>query len=482
MAYKCYYGKSSTSAADFMSQLYGFLEAMGWTKTKGLELEDAAAFQTNHAYSQGDMVKPTTANGYIYICSTAGTSHAATEPTWGTTIKGETTSNTAKFRCYPVGRVYSSNAESGLEPISYIYLYPITNECRAFFIGAAGLAQWISATWLICGYTHGNGPSTSYSMLTGFATNPTYFWVYGNKDVVMIQALTGTTYNFSGFGFIEPIFTQRTVLTSAATAGSAVNLAVASSADVKVDQWLQIYGAAEEGRDKLVVSAIPDSTHITVTTLPRNYSSGSWIGINPHRPFLQNIGTVAFGQTLFGYMPMDVVGTGYLTAAGAQNEYYVFNQFGLNELKPDYRYQKYLLRPLYVYGGEGSGSPFHPVGYLPPAVILASSMTVASLDLFLVYDGYSYPVSGIATAGAATTLTDTGKSLTTNAWIGKILVITAGTGVGQTRNIISNTATEFTVNAWVTNPDNTSQYVVVDEAWRALGNGALGVALMKEII
>jgi hypothetical protein len=481
MAYKCYYAKSSTSAADFMSQLYGFLEAMGWTKTKGLELADAAAFQTNHAYSQGDMVKPTTGNGYIYICSTAGTSHAATEPTWGTTIKGETTSNTAKFRCYPVGCVYSSNAESGLEPTSYIYLYPITNECRAFFIGAAGLAQWISGTWLICGYAHGNSPSTSYSMLTGFATNPTYFWVYGNKDVVMIQALTGSTYNYAGFGFVEPIFTQRTVLTSAATAGSAVNLAVASSADVKVGQWLQIYGAAEEGRDKVVVSAVPDETHITVTTLARNYSSGSWIGINPHRPFLISIVTSMLCDP-YGYMPLEAVGTGFLVTNSSAHDYWAFSQFSVKaELAPAYRWQKYLLQAIYIVAGEASVG-FTPLGYLPTSVILMSQKTAAALDLFLVYDGYSYPVSGTATAGAATTLTDTGKSLTTDAWLGKILVIIAGTGVGQTRNIISNTATEFTVNAWTTNPDNTSQYVVVDEAWRVLGNGGTGVPFMKEII
>ncbi len=48
------------------------------------------AWQAGHAYSLNDVVKPTTANGYQYICATAGTSHASTEPTWtvliGTTI------------------------------------------------------------------------------------------------------------------------------------------------------------------------------------------------------------------------------------------------------------------------------------------------------------------------------------------------------------------------------------------------------------
>jgi len=45
-----------------------------------------SAWQTNHAYAVKDVVRPTTANGYQYICTVAGTSHATTEPTWTTLI------------------------------------------------------------------------------------------------------------------------------------------------------------------------------------------------------------------------------------------------------------------------------------------------------------------------------------------------------------------------------------------------------------
>lgn len=480
--YKCYYRLSSSSASDFINQFYAAIEAMGWVKAKGLELADAAAFQTSHAYAQGDMVKPTTGNGYIYICDVAGTS-AASEPTWATTIKGETTSGTAKFRCYPVGRIYSSNAESGVEPANYLYFYITSADFRAFQIGAIGVAQWVSATWLITQYQHGNSPTTSLLLLNGFATNPTYFWIYGNKDAVVVQNLVGSTYYYTSFGFLIPIFTQRTVLTSAATAGSNVNLAVASSANVLVGQWLQIYGISEEGRDKVVVSAVPDATHITVTTLARNYSSGSWIGINPHLPYIASQVSAGLTTFLYSYMPIENAGTGYIVACSSANELYVYSQFSGVELAPDWRFQKYLLYPFYVYAGERSSTPgYHPMGYLPSAVMLGSRQAVATLDLFLVYDGYSYYVSGTATAGGATTLTDTGKSMTVNAWAGKILVITGGVGVGQTRQIISNTVTEFTVNAWETNPTSSSQYVVVDEAWRALGTGAVGVPLVNEIL
>ncbi len=60
-----------------------------------------------------------------------------------------------------------------------------------------------------------------------------------------------------------------------------------------------------------------------------------------------------------------------------------------------------------------------------------------------------------------TTLHDSGKSWGVNQWSGNLLVITAGTGNGQSRQIASNTADMLTVNtAWTTTPDATSQYAV----------------------
>ena len=69
--------------------------------------------------------------------------------------------------------------------------------------------------------------------------------------------------------------------------------------------------------------------------------------------------------------------------------------------------------------------------------------------------------SGTATAGAATTLTDTSKVWVTNRWAGGTLTLTGGTGSGQTRTISSNTATAITVSpAWTTNPAAGTTYTV----------------------
>lgn len=73
--------------------------------------------------------------------------------------------------------------------------------------------------------------------------------------------------------------------------------------------------------------------------------------------------------------------------------------------------------------------------------------------------------SGTATAGAATTLTDSGKSWGVNDWAGFVVAITGGTGSGQYRGISSNTATELTVpTSWTTNPDTSSTYAIYSNA------------------
>lgn len=45
------------------------------------------------AFAAGDIVRPTTGNGYVYRAQGAGTSHATTEPTWPTTLGDEVTDN-----------------------------------------------------------------------------------------------------------------------------------------------------------------------------------------------------------------------------------------------------------------------------------------------------------------------------------------------------------------------------------------------------
>jgi len=91
-------------------------------------------------------------------------------------------------------------------------------------------------------------------------------------------------------------------------------------------------------------------------------------------------------------------------------------------------------------------------------------------------NGFQSFATGTATAGGATTLTNSAKAWGTNQWANSCQVrISAGTGLGQIRPVVSNTATALTVAAWTTNPDATSQYSLEgnDDFLYYLGNNAV---------
>lgn len=68
---------------------------------------------------------------------------------------------------------------------------------------------------------------------------------------------------------------------------------------------------------------------------------------------------------------------------------------------------------------------------------------------------------GTASAGAASTLTDATRSWEVNCFARRMVAIISGTGAGQYRYVVSNTATTLTVDAaWTTNPDTTSEYEI----------------------
>ena len=68
------------------------------------DLRPTANWAIATVYAVNDMVYPTTANrnAHAYICTVAGTSHAATEPTWPTAEAGTVTDGTVTWKEYTV--------------------------------------------------------------------------------------------------------------------------------------------------------------------------------------------------------------------------------------------------------------------------------------------------------------------------------------------------------------------------------------------
>lgn len=81
-------------------------------------------------------------------------------------------------------------------------------------------------------------------------------------------------------------------------------------------------------------------------------------------------------------------------------------------------------------------------------------------------------------AGAARTLTDSGQTFTGNRYANHRLVITGGTGMGQERRIVANTATVLTIaQNWDINPDATSTYEIWADYDRIYMGGNAGASL-----
>jgi hypothetical protein len=113
-------------------------------------------------------------------------------------------------------------------------------------------------------------------------------------------------------------------------------------------------------------------------------------------------------------------------------------------------------------------------GIAPAAVIGTDSKLIATPSWH--GEDYAAFATGTATAGGASTLTNSAKTWTTNQWTNYQVRIVSGTGAGQIRTIASNTGTVLTVSAaWTTNPDATSVYSIEgnDDFIYYMGNAAV---------
>lgn len=80
------------------------------------------AWESNHVYIVGDIVRPTTGNSHVYRVTTAGTS-GSTEPTWPTSSGATVVNGTATFTEYGADVVATSQTIYG-QGSSYLKLPP----------------------------------------------------------------------------------------------------------------------------------------------------------------------------------------------------------------------------------------------------------------------------------------------------------------------------------------------------------------------
>lgn len=350
-------------------------------------------------------------------------------------------------------KVWKTQGESGTRPVFYIY------------IKKNGTSNVQIRAYLYWNETaHTGGPyaySSSIWTLQMSGQPADTAMCCGDKDLVYLATKFNTsTSNYQcHFGFYPyQLSTKYTTLTDGVSAGSNVSLPVVSSDGYSTGMYVQIVGVSGEGRDKLTVASIPDSTHILVSSLPRDYGSGAMVGLYPH------LGGFGYDSSTFYALchPNDVG----LTSAT--------NYFSLGALLMSYGNThpltgKRQIGPQFVYT---SGVALAFSKNTGPGVVQASVGDI----LFTMDDG-SYPITSTVTSATSTVITDTTKSWTPDALIGKYLVISNGTGVNQIKKITDNDATTVTVEGpFAVTPDNTSEYKMVDgvylrtnvQAWKVI--------------
>jgi hypothetical protein len=359
--------------------------------------------------------------------------------------------------------VYKSNGESGNEPTGYIYIDAGTST----YIQFMAYQYWDATSHAGRRGTYAINASSSQITAT-FNTQKTQGIVFaGDKDFVVMCNPTISQQTGSGicFGHIPGRF-DPTLTKAMGTAGTPGTLLVSSTASMGVGKTITICGSAGEGCDKLVIASVPDANNITVTALPRNYGTGAIIG-GPASVF----GIAAINSANF--YPTSFYGDAGTSVSGTAVTFIIFSGAALHNLLLQFP-QKYYSVPIIV-AVVSATSPGIYMGMFHQN-ILAVYGSASANDCMIANADESISVASTATGGTETTLSDSAKSWGVDALIGKFVIITANTGIGQVRKITGNDGTSITVGAWQTTPDSTSEYKICDYVYR-ISMGVLGTTM-----
>ncbi|MFA5376034.1 MAG: hypothetical protein WC455_09845 [Dehalococcoidia bacterium] len=280
---------------------------------------------------------------------------------------------------------------------------------------------------------------------------------YGDKDWCFMVYGAGTT---KGWGHlpVKPTQIANTALTAPASTGLSQVLSVGSTDGFSIGNKYQLVDYSTGCRETITILDVNPGVSVTAN-LANNYASGTKLGEQP-----SSFGVYGYPTSDFLFYPTchySVSGTG--ACGSAYNVAYMsdISSFGL-VAEPELRRNLYTLLPWGV-GRVNSDSSLY--GFFKSNFLYVAA---AIGDIYMVCKGSDRFINGTATAGAAGSMDDAGQSWTVNAYAGKILVLTTGTGAGQSRYISSNTATRIVVGQnWVTNPVAGTGYMICTEAYYA---------------
>lgn len=296
-------------------------------------------------------------------------------------------------------------------------------------------------------------------------------FIYLDKDIICMTNVIGTIGYNVFFGNVQGRFSHSdvtTTLSSGAGSGASVNLSVADSANFEVGKKYQILNnnptsTSHEDTEFFTCTGVA-AGQITADNLTNSYDSGAVVGICPRAVFARH----TTHNTYFLEYTGDT-GDSSSNRNGDHNgalpisEEFLFQSDLQNRIEIDY--------PIYF---ANDVSP--PIEY--PVLLIGSlnsnwkltvgghSSDIPFLGLGLINVSENGTSSG---SNTATTLNDTSKAWTVDALAGLKIYVSNGTGQGQLRTILSNTATQITISEdWDVSPDGSSEYSICDSAKRCL--------------
>lgn len=475
MAYKTTYGLSCANRQVALDEMWTQIDAMGWTLVDGnftsITMAYTAVNATDNTFTTTSGSVPQNAtpcqitttgtvpaglsiNTLYYVVNRTDTTFKLSTSYNGSAID-ITTQGTGNHTISEAFRIYKSNGENSDKVYEYVYISYYT--ANAITFTAAYLYNITTKSLSARASTSYAVPALPTSQ-SGF-----YLFIYGNKNIIFIGTKVSTTFYKVFFGHMIPFTPLVTDLSSPITTGSSVTVTVTDTSGFESGYTYQIVGAGGEGRDDIIISSIISSTQMVITTLLRNYSSGSKIGVTPSTFGISRLGYNTFYTTC----PGNIAG---LTDANvsygvATNERLI----DITYLDPDPRTQKYILQPLtFSFYYYNTNTSIGILGYADNFLLLSPVTGLTSEDTFTITKLDSGISSG---SNSSTTINDTTKSWTTNTYAGKVLVISFGTGVGQIKKITSNSSNQLVLESgWTFSiiPDATSQYTICNSAYRYL--------------
>jgi len=370
-------------------------------------------------------------------------------------------------------KVYKSRGESDKYPYYNYISLEWNSSSRVYF---EAYLFWDAGTDTgYCGHK-GNGSSYREFALDNFQLGTKVIAAGGNKNVFWVNNLSiasgANGSKIMGYLYKPLLFDDvTTTLSSGATAGDAVTISVVSSAGLGIGT--QIYIVDETNLARFVgpvITAIPNGTSITVDTLPYDISSGSYL-----MNWSPNFG---FNYSSYYFCVQNKIDPGLSTG----------QEYTQTHTNSNLR----LSRNVTIATAYTDPGPVNELDMLTPAIGYNQTpsyyiddhqavygITEAENEVYYtvraeasihgIMNNFGHFENLQASGGTLSTLVKTGAGWTTDEWAGKFCITTAGTGLGQSRKIASNTSDTLTfTNDMHTSGDNTTVFYIVDVVYYSI--------------